>query len=173
VTKKFVEISRYMPLKKRLKFCRIHQKQCQPVNAAMHVSSLVVIRLSDNAVESLLEPLDGLGAVDAVRGTDGALASSSARDTLTGAGHAAVEIHAVDTDRRVVLDTEIDVLADTEAEVASLAEVALAQLVFLNLEATLENLLGLGAANGNVNGDLFVTSDTESSDGVTGLACNK
>jgi len=34
--------------------------------------------------------------------------------------HAAVEVHAVDTDRRVVLDSQINVLADTEAEVASL-----------------------------------------------------
>ena len=76
---------------------------------------------------------------------DGALHAAAAGDALTGAGHAAVEVHAVDTDRGVVLDTEIDVLADTEAEVASLGEVALAQLVLLDLEATLENLLGLSS----------------------------
>lgn len=103
-------------------------------------------------------------------GTDSALASSSAGHALTGARHAAVEVHAVDTDGGVVLDTEIDVLADAEAEVARLAEVALAQLVLLDLEATLENFLGLGATDGDVDGDLFVTSDTESSDGVAGLA---
>ena len=43
--------------------------------------------------------------------------------------------------------------ADTEAEVTRLAEVALAELVFLDLEATLKNLLSLGAADGDVNGD--------------------
>jgi hypothetical protein len=128
------------------------------------------IRLSDDAIEALLEPLDGLVTLDAVAGTDGGLCAAAASDTLTGAGHAAVEVHAVDTDRGVVLDTKIDVLADTEAEVASLGEVALAELVLLDLEATLENFLGLGATDGNVDSNLFVTTDTEGTDGVTGLA---
>lgn len=130
------------------------------------------IDLSDNAVKSLLEPLDGLVTVDTVAGTDLALAAAAAGDTLTGTGHAAVEVHTVDTDRGVVLDTEIDVLADAEAEVARLAEVALAELVLLDLEATLKNLLGLGATNGDVDSDLLVTSDTEGSDGVASLACS-
>lgn len=103
-------------------------------------------------------------------GTDPALGAAAADDTLTRAGHAAVEVHAVDTDTGVVLDSEVDVLADTEAEVAGLAEVALAELVLLDLEATLENLLGLGATDGDVDRDLFVTTDTEGTDGVTGLA---
>ena len=106
-------------------------------------------------------------------GTDPALGATAADDTLTGAGHAAVEVHTVDTDTGVVLDSEIDVVADTEAEVAGLAEVALAQLVLLDLEATLENLLGLGAADGDVDRDLLVTADTEGTDGVAGLAWMK
>jgi hypothetical protein len=126
--------------------------------------------LSDNTIEARLEPLDGLLALDAVRGTDLGLCSAAAGDALTRSGHAAVEVHAVDTDGGVVLDTEIDVLADTEAEVASFGEVALAELVLLDLETTLENLLSLGASDGDVDSNLFVTSDTESSDGVTGLA---
>ena len=85
--------------------------------------------------------------------------------------HAAVKVHSVDTNTRVVLDAEIDVLADTEAEVAGLGEVALSQLVFLDLETTLQNLLCLRSSDGDVNGDLFVTTDTEGTDGVTGLAC--
>lgn len=76
-------------------------------------------------------------------GTNGALHAAAAGDALTRAGHAAVEVHAVDTNGRIVLDAEIDVLADTEAEVASLGEVALAQLVLLDLEATLDDLLSL------------------------------
>jgi hypothetical protein len=128
-------------------------------------------RLPDDTIEPLLEPLDGLVTVDAVVGADGGLAATAAGDTLTGAGHAAVEVHAVDTNRRVVLDTEIDVLGDTESEVAGLGEVALAELVLLDLEATLENLLGLGATDGDVDGNLFVTADTEGTDGVAGLAC--
>jgi len=84
--------------------------------------------------------------------------------------HAAEEVHSVNTDRRVVLDTEIDVLADTETEVASLREVALAELVFLDLQSTLQDLLSLWSADSDVNGNLLVTTDTEGSDGVAGLA---
>merc|ERR1711988_1427687 len=98
------------------------------------------------------------------------LAAATLGNTLTRSGHAAEEVHSVNTDRRVVLDTEIDVLADTEAEVASLGEVALAELVLLDLEATLEDLLSLGASDGDVDSNLLVTSDTEGSDGVSGLA---
>lgn len=83
--------------------------------------------------------------------------------------HAAVEVHAVDTDTGVVLDAEIDVLGDTETEVSGLREVTAAELVLLDLEATLENLLSLGATDGNVDGDLLVTADTEGTDGVAGL----
>ena len=84
--------------------------------------------------------------------------------------HAAVEVHTVDTNTGVVLDTQVNVLADTETEVTGLGEVLLSQLVLLDLEATLEDLLSLGTTDGNVDGDLFVTTDTEGTDGVTGLA---
>lgn len=130
-------------------------------------------RLPDNSVEALLEPLDGVVTGDTVGGTDTALGAATTDNTLTGTGHAAVEVHAVNTDTGVVLDTEIDVLGDTETEVAGLAEVALAQLVLLDLEATLKNLLGLGATDGDVDSDLFVTTDTEGTDGVAGLACRR
>jgi hypothetical protein len=84
--------------------------------------------------------------------------------------HAAVEIHSVDTNRGVVLDTEIDVFADTEAEVASLREVALSEFVFLDLQSTLQDFLGLWSSNCDVHSNLFVTTDTEGSDGISGLA---
>ena len=60
--------------------------------------------------------------------------------------------------------------ADTEAEVTGLGEVPLPQFVFLDLQSTLENFLSLGATDGNVDSDLFVTTDTECTDGVAGLA---
>jgi len=65
------------------------------------------------------------------------------------------------------------VLGDTETEVASLGEVALPQLILLDLETTLEDLLSLGATDGDVDSNLLVTTDTEGTDGVTGLACNR
>lgn len=98
---------------------------------------------SNNTVEPLLEPLDRLIALDAVAGSNVALHPSPPGNTLTGPCHAAVEIHAVDSNGGVVLDAKINVLADAKAKVARFRKVALAQLVLLDLEAALENLLGL------------------------------
>lgn len=55
-------------------------------------------RLPDNALESVLVPLDGLGLVDAVAGADPALRTPPLRNALSRSGHAAVEVHAVDTE---------------------------------------------------------------------------
>ena len=126
--------------------------------------------LPDDALETALEPLDRLVAVDAVARADTTLAAAAAADALARARHAAVEIHAVDADGRVVLDAQVNVLADAEAKVARLAEVALPQLVFLHLEPSLQNLLGLGPADRDVHRDLLVASDAEGSDGEAGLA---
>jgi hypothetical protein len=108
-----------------------------------------------------------------VGGTNGALAATTLGNTLTRSGHTAVEVHSVNTDRRVVLDTEIDVFADTETKVASLGEVALTELIFLDLQSTLQDFLSLWSTDGNVHRDLFVTADTEGSDSVAGLACEE
>ena len=82
------------------------------------------------------------------------------------------EVHAVDADLGVVLDAEVDVLLDAEAKVAAGAEVALGELVLLDLEALLEDLGGLGTADGGVDGDLLVSADAEGSHGVSGCKKN-
>lgn len=96
-----------------------------------------------DTLESILEPLDRLLLVDTVASTNLALGSSSLGYSLAGSCpvekaislsskvckssntssqrkdlHAAVKVHAVDTDCRVILDAQIDMLADTESEVA-------------------------------------------------------
>lgn len=86
--------------------------------------------------------------------------------------HAAVKVHPIDTDRRIVLDPQIDMLADPEPKVARLREIPFSQLVLLDLQSSLQDLLRLGAPDGNVHGDLFVTADTERSDGVACFACS-
>jgi hypothetical protein len=59
---------------------------------------LVFVRVPREAVTySLL-----LG--DLVASTNSRLRASTLRNTLTRTGHAAVEVHAVDTNRRIVLD---------------------------------------------------------------------
>ena len=44
------------------------------------------MRLPNNAVEAVLEPLDGLVLVDLVVDTDGGLAAAALGNTLTGTG---------------------------------------------------------------------------------------
>ena len=127
-------------------------------------------RLSKNdALESVLEPLDGVLLGDLVGVSDAALSDLAAGDAGTGAGQTNEEVHAVNTGGGVVLDTQVDVLVDAEAEVAGLGEVLLEELVLLDLEATLEDLHGLFSADGDVDGDLLVTADAEGTEGVAGL----
>ena len=82
-----------------------------------------------------------------------------------------VEIHAVDTNTRVVLDTQINVLTNTKSKVTSIREVPLSQLVFLDSETTLENFLRLGTTDSDVNGNLFITTNTKRTDSVASLTC--
>lgn len=117
--------------------------------------------LSHNTLESRLEPLDRVVLANLVAAADLGLGPSSPRHARTGSSHTAVEVHSVNTDGRVVFDAQVDVFGDAEAEVARLAEVLLSQFVFLDLQATLEDFFGLGASHGDVDGDLFVTADTE------------
>lgn len=87
---------------------------------------------------------------------------------LTGSTEDDEEVHTVDTDAWIVSDTQIDMLIDTEAEVTGLGKVAALQLVLLDLQALLEDLLGFLATDSAEAGDLFVSSDTERSNGVSG-----
>ena len=60
-------------------------------------------------------------------------------------------------------------LLDTEPEVSIFGKVLSPQLILLHLEASLEDLLGLGSPDGAVDGDLLVPPDAERPDGVAGL----
>lgn len=88
---------------------------------------------------------------------------------LTSSAQDNEEVHAVDTNARIVSDTQIDVFSDTEAEVSSCREVASLQLVFLDLEALLEDLFGLLASHCARDGDLLVSSNTERTNSVSSL----
>ena len=127
--------------------------------------------LSNDTLEPRFEPLDCIVLADLVTPSNRLVASSSPRHSRTGSCHAAVEVHSVDTNCRIVLDPQINVLRDAEAEVASVGEVLLAQLVFLDFETALEDLFGFGASDCDVHGDLFIASDAEGADGVAGFAC--
>ena len=82
------------------------------------------------------------------------------------------EVHTKDTNTRVISSTEINVFLDTKPKVSGLREVPLSKFVLLDLETTFKDFLGLGATDGNMDSDLFVTTDTECSDGVPGFRCH-
>lgn len=75
--------------------------------------------------------------------------------------HAAVEVHAINTNSRIIFDSQIDMLGDTEAKIPRVREVLLPQFVLLDLQTSLENLLGLWTSYRDVDCDLFVSSDAE------------
>lgn len=65
--------------------------------------------------------------------------------------HAAVEVHSIDTDCRIILDSQIDVLADTEAKVARFTEVLLSQFVFFYFETALEYFFCFWTSNSDMD----------------------
>lgn len=84
--------------------------------------------------------------------------------------HAAIKVHSVDANCRVVLDSQIDMFADAKSEIARFRKILLLQLVFLDLEATLKNFFRLGSSHGDMDGDFFITSNAKGSDCVASLA---
>jgi len=162
------------PLHKRLcacggyMACNNHSERLASYKAKKGGSSL----FEDDTIEALLEPCHGVLLLHPVLRANTSLLLLPPRYPSTWPAHDDVEIHSENTDTRVVPGTEIDVLLNTETEVAGLGEVLAAELVLLDLEAALEDLLSLGATDGDVDGDLLVTTDAERADGVAGLGGN-
>ena len=103
---------------------------------------------------------------------NGGLLGPSLRYPASWATHHNIEVHTEDTDTGIVSCTQIDEFLNTETKVSGIREVLASQFVLLHLQATLQNLLSLGPTDGDMDGDLFVTTDTEGSDGVTSLGGN-
>jgi len=129
-----------------------------------------LLLVHDDTIELGGETLHALLGGETVLGTDLGSLGSALGDTATRARQVDVEVHTVDTGRRVVLETEIDMFGDTEAEGTILSEVTLFQFVFLNLQTLLEDLLGLLTTDGHRSADLLITTDTEVSVGEAGLS---
>merc|ERR1719197_716969 len=123
----------------------------------------------DDALVLLLEPLDRLVLGDAVLDADARLARLPPRDAEARPLEAHVEVHPINARRRVVLDAEVDVLRHAEAEVARRTEVLALELVLLHLQAALENLRRLLAADRHVDGDLLVSPNGKTAARVPGL----
>lgn len=95
---------------------------------------------------------------------DARLAPLPLRDTQPGLGQHHGEVHAVDTDGRVVLHAEIDMFLDAEAKRAGVGETCVAQLKLFDLEPASEDVARAGTAHGRVAGNLLVAADAEAAD---------
>ena len=102
-----------------------------------------------------------------MRITNSASLSLSLADTTTGTSKLDVEIHTENTSVGIVLDTEINVFLNTETKITRVREVVLDEFVFLDLQATFKNLESLFTTNGGMDGDLFITTNGEGTDGET------
>merc|ERR1712134_179172 len=96
-------------------------------------------------------------------------ASSSLADSSTWSTKDNEKVHTKDTNRRIVFDAQINVFLDTESKRTSFRKVVSLQFVFFDFEARFQDFFGFGASDSDSAGDLFISSDTESSDGQSGL----
>ena len=102
-------------------------------------------------------------------GPDPRLLDLTFRYAVPRAAHDDIKVHAKDTDRGIVSRTEVNVLLNPKPKVARLGKVAPTEFVLLHLETALEDLLGLGPANGDVHGNLLVATDAKLADRVAGF----
>ena len=127
----------------------------------------------DNTIEPLLEPSNGILLLYSVLETNAGLLGSPLSHPPPRSPHHDVKVHTEDTNTGVVSGTKIDMFLDAESKVSGFREISLSELVLLNLETTLEDFLSLRATDGDMDGDLFVTTDAERSDGVSGFRCDR
>lgn len=59
--------------------------------------------------------------------------------TLSSSTEDNVEIHAIDTDGRIVFQTQVNVLCQTKSKMSHSTERGLGQLVFLHLQTTFQD----------------------------------
>ena len=103
--------------------------------------------LHNNALVLLLKPSNSVLFANLVSNSDSSWSDLASGDSVSGSDEDDVEVHTENTCGRVVLKTQINVLSDTESEASSVGEVDLLQLVLLDLEASVEDLVGLEAAD--------------------------
>ena len=123
----------------------------------------------DDTIEPLLEPSHRVVLGNAVLEPNARLALLSPRHAHPRSPHDHIKVHTENPNTRVIPRTEIDVLLDPEPKVARVRKVLPSELVLFHFETALEDLFGFGPADGDVDGDLFVSTDAKGADGVAGF----
>lgn len=80
--------------------------------------------------------------------------------------HHHIEVHPKNPNIRIIPCPQVNMFHNPKPEVARLREVPRAELVFLDFQTAFEDFFGFGSADGDVDGDFFVTTDAEAAEGV-------
>ena len=87
--------------------------------------------------------------------------------------HISVEIHPIDTNRRVIFDSQINMFTDAKPELARIAKISFLQLILFDFQTSFENLLGFGSSDGDMDCNLFVAADPKCADRVPSFTYNE
>jgi len=127
------------------------------------------ISIEDKSIILLFEELSGFFFGDALSDADSVGASSSLRNSLSGFSEDDIEIHSKNTSVGIVLDTEVNMFLNTEAEIAGVGEVTFSKFEFFDFKSFFQDFFGLVSSDGHMQGDLFISLNSERTDGVAGL----
>ena len=100
-------------------------------------------------------------------GSNSGLASSSETDSASWSFENDVEVHAENTGEGVILDSQIDMFLNTESEAAGIREIDFSELSILDFETSFQNFVGFVSSDSYVYGHLFISFNTETSDGIS------
>ena len=129
----------------------------------------IFISIEDKSIILLFEELSGFFFGDALSNTDTIGASSSLRNSLSGFVENDIEIHSKNTSIRIILDTEVNMFLNTEAEVTGVGEVTFSKFEFFDFKSFFQDFFGLVSSDSHMQGDLFISLNSERTDGVAGL----
>ena len=118
----------------------------------------------DGTIVFLLEPFHSIFFANSVLSTDSAFASSSKTNSASWSLEDDVKVHTENTGEGIILDTQIDVLLNTKAEASSIREVAFLEFSVLDFQASLQDFVSFISTDCDVNCDLLVSLDAETSD---------
>jgi hypothetical protein len=99
-------------------------------------------------------------------------ASSSLGDSLAGFLEDDIKVHAENTGVGIIFDTKVNVFLNTEAEVTGVGKVTFSKFEFFDFKSFFQDFFGLFSSDGDMEGNLFISLNTERTDGVSGFGGN-
>lgn len=129
----------------------------------------ISISIEDKSFILLFEELFSFFFGHTLLNTNSAGGSSALRDAFAGLLKDDVEIHTKNTSVRVILDSEVNVFLNTKAEIARVREVSFSKFEFFDFKSFFQDFICLLSSDGHMQSDLFVSLNTERSNGVSSL----